>query len=122
MKEVNFIELHSPVARTTTGNGTGADTQGFIQAGKSREMRALLNVGTVSGTTPTLDVKIAESDTQGGTYTDITGATFAQKTAAGNEIISFSARKRWLRITYTIGGTTPSFVFCVNVLGTSRQA
>lgn len=122
MREIIGLFTHPPVARTATGNATAVDTQPLLEAGAQKEMRAVLDVGTVTGTTPTLDVKLQESDTSGGTYTDIAGATFAQKTAAGNEVISFSARKRWLRAVYTIGGTTPNFTFSCVILGNAKQS
>jgi len=92
-------------AITTTTNGTGVDmveTYGLCTAYQL--------VATVSGTSPTLDGKIQESD-DNSTFTDISGATFTQVTASSNlQIISFQRTKRYVRWVGTIAGTSPSFM------------
>lgn len=102
-------------ARTASANGTGVDTMGY------NEVVALLDVGAVSGTSPTLDVKLQESDTSGGTYTDISGAAFAQVTDANHSLtigvkVGDGVRKRFIRAVATIGGTTPSFTCAIALL------
>lgn len=105
-----------PNALTSTTNGTGVDTMGY------NSLAAVLEVGTVSGTSPTLDVKLQESDTLGGTYTDITGATFTQVTAsnASQKIrldgLGVGGRKRFIRAVATIAGTSPSFACGVELI------
>lgn len=118
MRELAHIVLFGANARTTTANGTGQGLAGYTEAG-GREMQAFLDIGATSGT-PTLDVKIQESDTVGGTYTDITGAVFPQKSAVGNDTIHFQAKKAFIRAVATIGGGTPSLTFGVYVLATKR--
>ncbi|TXH55825.1 MAG: hypothetical protein E6Q97_07990 [Desulfurellales bacterium] len=110
--------LFTPAARTATANGTGVDLQGYTNPG-GRQMKAILTNGTTSGTSPTLDVKLQDSD-DNSTFADITGATFAQKTAAGNEEIQFRTNKRYVRAVATIGGTSPSFTFAVLLLVNKR--
>ena len=106
-----------PNALTATANGTAVDALGY------NSLAAALEVGTVSGTSPTLDVKLQESDTSGGTYTDISGAAFTQVTASNNSQILRveglgTSRKRFIRAVATIAGTTPSFAFgCELLLG-----
>ncbi len=104
-----------PQAATATVTGSAVDTLGYNSA------MAALEVGAVSGTTPTLDVKLQESDTSGGTYTDITGAAATQVTASNNsQVIRVeglgTSRKRFIRAVGTIGGTTPSFALSVEIL------
>jgi len=104
-----------PVTATATQTGSAVDTKGYNSAA------VVLEVGAVSGTTPTLDVKIQECDTSGGTYADISGATFTQVTATGSsQILRIeglgTSRKRYLRAVGTITGTTPSFAFGVEIL------
>ena len=75
------------------------------------EMRVQLNVTAVSGTTPTLNVVI--EDTLDGVNWNTVG-TFAQRTAAGREVINLTAPSAaQKRVRWTIGGTTPSFTFDV---------
>lgn len=117
-RELAVVELFGAAARTATANGTGADLRSYTNT-QGHEHAAHLNVGAASGTTPTLDVKLQESD-DNATFTDITGATFAQRAAAGNETIHFRTRKRYVRAVATIGGGTPSFTFAVVALATKR--
>lgn len=94
-------------ARTTSGN-SGA----LADFGPAQTLRAQLNVTAAAGVAPTLDVVI--EDTVDGTNWNVVG-TFAQKVAAGREVINvtipFADR---LRVRWTIGGTTPSFTFAVD--------
>lgn len=117
---LKVLDLFRSDARTASGNGTSVDLQGYVNPGIDN-MKAYLDVGTVSGTTPTLDVKIQESS-DNVTFTDITGATFTQVTATGaNQEIHFVTSKRYVRAVATIGGTTPSFSFGVYLLAEQRQ-
>lgn len=95
-------------ARTTSGDSGTRD--GYASA---ETLRAQLDVTAAAGTSPTLNVVI--EDTIDGVNWNAIG-TFAQKTAAGREVINIttpftdSLRARW-----TIGGTGPSFTFSVSV-------
>jgi len=66
-------------------------------------------VPQATGTSPTLDVTVEVSDTQGGTYNTI--ASFEQINAAGEYAVRFSLPygRPWMRYTATVGGTTPNF-------------
>ena len=115
------ISLHPTAARTSTGNGTAVDLQQY-----DGDLIVLLDSAAASaGTNPTLDIKLQASDTQGGSYADISGAVFTRVTdAAASQqtlVISKSESPRWLRIVYTIGGTnSPSFTFSVNAVGVKK--
>lgn len=93
-------------ARTTSGNsGT------LTGWGSAKTLRAQLQVTAVSGTSPTLDVVI--EDTLDGTNWNEIG-TFAQRTAAGREVIDVTSPfTSQLRVRWTVGGATPSFTFSV---------
>lgn len=102
-----------PAAVTATANGTSVDTLGYFDG------MAVLEVGAVTGTSPTLDVKVQESD-DNSTWSD-TGITFTQVTAANNSQAKRLAelnltRKRYLRGVATIAGTTPNFTFGLELL------
>ncbi len=93
-------------ARTTGGNS------GNIQAYGGESVRAQLNVTAASGTSPTLNVLI-EDTLDGINYNTI--GTFAQKTAAGREVINITTPfSETLRASWTIAGTNPSFSFSVD--------
>jgi hypothetical protein len=99
----------------TTVNGTGFDRTGF------NDILFTQNIGAASGTTPTLDTKIQESDELATGYTDIAAAAYesgavpTQKTDAdANTSTSFGVKatglKAFLREVVTTGGT-PSFQY-----------
>lgn len=102
-------------ARTTTG------TSGVITAVTPTEaLRAQLDVTAAAGTSPTLDVVIQDSLDGGATWNTV--GTFAQKTVAGREVINVTAPfSPLLRVSWTIGGTTPSFTFAVVWHGLARR-
>jgi hypothetical protein len=98
-----IIEL-SP--RNTNGNSGNVQTYG------SETVRAQLNVTAATGTAPTLNVLI--EDTLDGTNYNVIGS-FAQKTAAGREIINVTVPfSETLRVSWTIAGTNPSFTFAID--------
>ena len=100
------VTLLASAARTTTGAGTAVD--GFAAA---RLLVLQLNVTAASGTLPSLSVAVQDS-VDGTNYNTI--ATFTQKTAASREVIRLSTPfTDTLRVSYEIGGVTPSFTFNV---------
>ena len=119
----------------TTGD-TGAKTATFNGATQTnvgnKGVVVVVNMGTVSGTTPTCTVKMQGSLDGGTTWYDIPGATTAAITATGVYAITVypgaptvagtatsitgtascgQPLPRSWRIVATIGGTTPSFTF-----------
>lgn len=119
-------------AVTTTGD-TGAKTATFNGAtltnATAKGATVVLNVGTVSGTTPTMVCKLQGSADSGTSWFDIPGATSASLTATGVYAVTLypgiaavagvattgtaatvsGVLNRTWRVVYTIGGTTPSF-------------
>ncbi|NUO35882.1 MAG: hypothetical protein HOQ45_02430 [Nocardioidaceae bacterium] len=96
-------------ARTASGN-SGALT-GW---GSASTLRAQLNVTAASGTAPTLDV-VLEDSVDGGTTWNTIG-TFTQATTGARQVINVTTPfTDTLRVRWTVGGTTPSFTFAVDV-------
>jgi len=107
----------APQTATSTVTGTAGD----LLAGDSRCF-AIQQVGTVSGTTPTLDGKIQESSDGSTNWTDVSGATFTQVTASSNyQAITFDRTKRYVRYVGTIAGTSPSFALAVVISEQKKQ-
>lgn len=95
-------------ARTASGD-SGVLGDGY---GEAVSLRVQLDVTAAAGTSPTLDVVI--EDSLDGTNWNVIG-TFAQKVAAGREVITITGVfARRLRARWTIGGTTPSFTFAIS--------
>lgn len=106
----------APQTITTTTNGPNGD---LINADGA--CFAIQQVGTVSGTSPTLAGKIQESS-DGSTWSDISGATFTTVTASGNyQCINFERTKRYVRYVGTVGGTSPSFAVAVVISEQKKQ-
>lgn len=108
------------VANATAGSSSSSTGQqvGAIASGAS--LIANLHVTAASGSSPTLDVVLESDDNSGftsattrGTFSQATGLTAEQLTVAGPVTDDY-----W-RVTYTIGGSTPSFSFVV-ALGISN--
>jgi hypothetical protein len=96
--------------RTATITGTGLSCKGHTHA------LVIATWGTVTGTSPTLDVKLQSSTTVGGTYADITGAALTQITATPNPttsvqlgVVELNKHDEFIRAVGTIAGTSPSF-------------
>ena len=104
--------LHpSSVARTSSASGV-ARQLGEVIAGKS--LYAALHVIAASGTSPTLAVKV-QSDDNADFTTPTDRITFTTATAKGAQWSSVAGAitDDYWRVTYTIGGTSPSFAFAV---------
>jgi hypothetical protein len=104
-------QILAPMAsRTTTGDGSPLDGGAASTAGGV----AVLSVAGVSGTTPSLTVKIQDTADISGTpvWTDV--ATFSAVTAKDGLYLELPSNiKRYVRAQWTISGTTPNFQFNV---------
>jgi hypothetical protein len=106
-----------PAALTTTTNGSTVD----LIDSNANMASAVLEVGAVSGTQGTFDVKIQESTATNTGFADITGATFTQFTTSGvagtsgPQIISFQRQKRYVRAYVTMAGTYTNALFGVSI-------
>jgi len=112
LNEVTGGASFFPGAITAAGPGTVLDmSNGEVST------QAILDVGTVSGTTPTLNVQIEESDDQI-TWTAIPNMVFNQVTVANTRQVLRGLRtKRYARANATaVGGTSPSFTVGVEIL------
>lgn len=100
-------------ARTTTGNGTAVQL-GAVSA--AQKMYVCLHVMSIAGTaTPTITVAI-QSNVDNTFGAPTTRLTFAADTALDGQALSLAGpvTDAWWRATWTISGTTPSFLFAVS--------
>lgn len=115
---LTLTNLLPTAARTTTGVGSAIDLTAYEGV-----VAIILDSAAGTGTTPTLDVKLTDCATSGGTYGDISGAAFVQiTTTASRQIIYVDVDKvkQFVKVSSTIGGTTPSFTYSVNVVGMKK--
>lgn len=110
-------------AKVATGNGA------TLTNVNAKGVQCIINMGAVSGTTPTAVIKLQGSSDAGTTWIDIPGATTASLTATGvygitvypgvaavagttttgtTAMVSAIIPRTW-RLVWTIAGTTPSF-------------
>jgi len=97
------------------GAQTVTNTSLAVNVGQFRSVVVFLNVTAVSGTTPSMTVKI--QDTGDGTNWVDTGSAFAPVTAAGIFRLVVPDLGLFLRAVSTITGTTPSFTYSLVVCG-----
>lgn len=116
--QANVAEVIPNAVRTSTFTGSAVDVRKY--EGKGQVI--FTSSAATAGSSPTLNAKLTESDASGGSYTDITGATFTQVTDAADRTqmipIDFDACKGWVKGVGTIGGTsTPTFGFAMTIIG-----
>jgi hypothetical protein len=125
----NALAVSNAQVVTATGNSTDyIDLLGSVNigAGNLQKLAAILNITAASGTSPTLTVKLVGADDSGFSTNKVTlGAIVDNITAVGNYRIPIAnvARKRYIRLEYTAGGTTPSFTctLCITKDDEARQ-
>ena len=82
----------------------------------------ILDSAAGGGSSPTLDVTIEDSD-DNSTFGSLSGAAFTQVTgSASTQKLSISADecKRYVRVKFTIGGSSPTFDLSVTGLGLKK--
>lgn len=93
-------------SQARTANGSGAP----VQVGDRHTLRASLSVSAASGTTPSLTVTLQTSE-DGATWRTL--QAFAAATGASAQRLAASGLDRYVRASWAITGTTPSFTFAV---------
>lgn len=110
------------IASNTTVNGSGVDLQ--LSDGPCH---AFVITGDAGDGTTTIQVKLQESDTSGGTYTDISGATTTLSgSATANDNLAYAIStnqrlKRWVRaVVITASGVAVSVPIAVAVFARKK--
>jgi hypothetical protein len=116
--------IRPQAAYVSTTNGTGIDMQ--LSDGP---ITLLVTIGVTdfSSGDETYTFKLQESDTSGGTYTDISGVPSVAWTAVGGDVqnttklvLTKLRSKRWVRAVATLGGTTPSCLGTAVIVGMKK--
>ncbi len=97
----------SLLAGTVTAAGSGAP----VISGPYSTCRITLTVTAVSGGTPSLTVT-AETSADGTTWTSL--GSFPARSAVGSDRRVFTGLDHFIRVSWTVAGTTPSFTVTVN--------
>ena len=115
--EIIQARLADPAAVTATGAlGVSLDLQGY-----QGKVKILMALGAISGTTPTLDVKVQDS-ADNVTFADLSSpVAFGQKTNQANTVdavvVDTRAVRRYIKLYAAAGGTTPSFTLGALAIG-----
>jgi hypothetical protein len=117
LEKLELIAGHPTAARTATGQTSGIDLQQY-----DGDVVFVLDSAAGTGTSPTMDVTIEDS-ADNSSFAAITGAAFTQVVDAASAqklVISKDEARRYVRVKYTIAGTSPSFTFSVNGIGVKK--
>ena len=112
LEKLQLFSCVATAAVTSTATSAAIDLKEY-----DGDVSLILTSAAGTGSSPTLDVKVQDSDSSSGTYGDLSGAAFTQVTdSASMQVITFSKdeAKRYIKIVQTVGGSTPSFTFSIN--------
>lgn len=118
LEKLQLFSCVATAAVTSTATSAAIDLKEY-----DGDVSLILTSAAGTGSSPTLDVKVQDSDASGGTYSDLSGAAFTQVTdSASMQVITFSKdeAKRYIKIVQTVGGSTPSFTFNINALALKK--
>jgi hypothetical protein len=102
------LSLAAQAATVSSGSIAAAGGAGYVLG--------MAQVKTITGTTPTVVFSLDESDNGSTGWTAMLGATTASITAAGSAVFFGRPAKQYVRVTATIGGTTPAITGEVAVI------
>ena len=107
--------VQGDVVLTGTTASAGASSGPIANPGYAADILCNIHVTAITGTSPTLAIAVEHSD-DNSSYTAVTGGSGANITAAGNQTINCRVTKPYVRVTSTIGGTTPAVTYRVSAL------
>ena len=115
------LEISAAVASasvTATATSSAIDLKEF-----DGDVLLVLNCAAGTGSSPTLDIKVQDSDETGGTYADLSGATFTQVTDSASVQtleVNKDECKRFIKIVQTVGGSSPVFVYGISLVALKK--
>ncbi len=118
LEKVTVVAGVATAAVTSTATSSAIDLLEY-----DGDVLLILDSAAGGGSSPTLDIKLTECATTSGTYTDLSGATFTQVTGSASMqtlAINKDSSKRFIRIVQTIGGSSPTFTFSINLIGLKK--
>lgn len=123
MAGMSVEQLLAPAARTATPSvaSSGVDVSAYEGLAA-----VIFNCALGTGTTPTCDAKLIESD-DNTTFTDVPSGAYTQVTGAAGAgiqkiVTNLGDRKKYLAISPVIAGTTPSFTCSGSLIGKKKYA
>lgn len=105
--DTDEVVFTASAARTSSGSSPA------VELGDAGTVRLLLDVTASSGSSPTLNVQLETSyDGTANSWRPI--GSFPQFTSTGSSRESFGGADRFVRASWTIGGSNPSFTFSLS--------
>jgi hypothetical protein len=118
-EHLQVIEVLAPIRRTATATGSAIDLRDYVG-----DIKVILSTSAGGGADHTLNVKLTECDTSGGSYTDVAGAAFTEVTNAADATesltVSADSLKRYVKAVATIAGTEPTFDMALVAVGVKQ--
>ena len=103
---------------TATATSSAIDLKEF-----DGDVLLILNSAAGTGSSPTLNIKVQDSDTSGGTYGDLSGAAFTEVTTSAS-LQTLEVNKdecnRFIKIVQTVGGSSPVFVYGISLVAAKK--
>jgi len=118
-KDITVSQLLTIQAITATGNSSSIDLKGVAAANNMHEMRVHINIGVVTGTTPTLTVQMQDSP-DNSAWTNVANAVTGTLNASGATDLYYRSVNRYQRAVLTVGGTSPSFTMAIDLYTPNR--
>jgi len=118
-EHLQVIEVLAPIRRTATATGSAIDLRDYVG-----DIKVILSTSAGGGADHTLNVKLTECDTSGGSYTNVAGAAFTEVTNAADATesltVSADSLKRYVKAVATIAGTEPTFDMALVAVGVKQ--
>ena len=118
------LEKLDITAAVASASVTATATSGAIDLKEfDGDVLLVLNCAAGTGSSPTLDIKVQDSDETGGTYGDLSGATFTQVTTSASVQtleVNKDECKRFIKLVQTVGGSSPVFVYGVSLVALKK--
>ena len=118
LEKLDITAAVASASVTATATSSAIDLKEF-----DGDVLLVLNCAAGTGSSPTLDIKVQDSDETGGTYADLSGATFTQVTDSASVQtleVNKDECKRFIKIVQTVGGSSPVFVYGISLIGAKK--
>ena len=118
LEKLDITAAVASASVTATATSSAIDLKEF-----DGDVLLVLNCAAGTGSSPTLDIKVQDSDETGGTYGDLSGATFTQVTDSASVQtleVNKDECKRFIKIVQTVGGSSPVFVYGISLVGAKK--
>ena len=118
LEKLDITAAVASASVTATATSSAIDLKEF-----DGDVLLVLNCAAGTGSSPTLDIKVQDSDETGGTYGDLSGATFTQVTTSASVQtleVNKDECKRFIKIVQKVGGSSPVFVYGISLVGAKK--